>query len=200
MKHNSKKEKVISYITEEIRSLELAPKINGCPMTQEWAEQLEIMRTCLNAVQDHFPDSTKMVPLTMEQLRGMDGRPVWVEDLENPEKSGWRLIYWYRGKYLVLLAKSASGYILEDYGETWLAYAYQPAHIDREAWEPCGNCKPSCGNCISGDEYEDDCPLECQCCVNHNNYRPKDKYCSACGLPLTEGAWAELEKRLRGFM
>ena len=73
-----------------------------------------------------------------------------------------------------------------------------PANIEREAWEPCGNCKPSCGNCIDGYEDEEDYPLTCQCCVNHNNYRPKDNYCSACGRPLKSEAWAELEKRLRG--
>ena len=28
----------------------------------------------------------------------------------------------------------------KDYGKTWLAYAYPPAHIDREAWEPCEYC------------------------------------------------------------
>lgn len=176
--NKERREKAIAWIKDEIRSLELAPTLNGCPMTQEWAEQLEIMRTCLKAVQDHFPDATKMVPLTMEQLRGMDGRPVWVEDLENPEKSGWRLIYWDRGKYLVLLAKSAAGYILEDYGETWLAYAYPPAHIDREAWRPCMMCKnPKSLNLF----------LEM-------NFR----YCPKCGRPLTEAAWPELGKRLMG--
>lgn len=148
MKHNSKKEKVISYITEEIRSLELAPKINGCPMTPEWAAQLDIMRTCLEAVQ--------------------------LSDFAEVSKQAER--------------------------EYYAGFSSNPAQIDRDAWEPCGNCQPSCGNCISGCEYEDedDCPLECQCCVNHNNYRPKDKYCSACGRPLTEKARAELEKRLRG--
>lgn len=60
MKHNSKKEKVISYITEEIRSLERAPELNGCHMTPEWAAQLEIMRTCLEAVQlSDFADISK---------------------------------------------------------------------------------------------------------------------------------------------
>lgn len=75
-----------------------------------------------------------MRPLTAEELRGMDGQPVWIEDLNKPESSGWRLIYWDRGKYLVLLSKSMSGYILEEYGQAWLAYAYPPAHIDREMW------------------------------------------------------------------
>ena len=71
-------------------------------------------------------------PLTLEQLRGIDGQPVWIKDLKTPECSGWRMIYWDRGKYLVLIAKSIQGYILEEYGESWLAYAQQPAHIDPE--------------------------------------------------------------------
>lgn len=62
-------------------------------------------------------------PLTLEQLRGIDGQPVWIKDLKTPECSGWRMIYWDRGKYLVLIAKSIQGYILEEYGKTWLAYA-----------------------------------------------------------------------------
>lgn len=71
-------------------------------------------------------------PLTLEQLRGIDGQPVWIKDLKTLECSGWRMIYWDRGKYLVLIAKSIQGYILEEYGKTWLAYAQQPAHIDPE--------------------------------------------------------------------
>lgn len=64
--NKEQREKAIAWLTEEIRSLELAPELNGCPMTPEWAEQLEIMRTCLEAVQDHFRDSTKMMPKTWE--------------------------------------------------------------------------------------------------------------------------------------
>ena len=52
------------------------------------------------------------------------------------------------------------------------AYAYPPAHIDREAWEPCELC-------------------EKQRKVFNENF------CGECGRPLTKEAWAELEKRLR---
>lgn len=30
------------------------------------------------------------------------GEPVWVQNLEEPGKSQWRLLYWDRGKHLVL--------------------------------------------------------------------------------------------------
>lgn len=47
---NEKREAAIKWLEWEIRSLERAPEINGCPMTKDWAEQLEIMKTCLEAV------------------------------------------------------------------------------------------------------------------------------------------------------
>lgn len=47
---SEKREAAIKWLKWEIRSLERAPEINGCPMTKDWAEQLEIMKTCLEAV------------------------------------------------------------------------------------------------------------------------------------------------------
>lgn len=111
-------------------------------------------------------------PLTLEQLRGIDGQPVWIKDLKTPECSGWRMIYWDRGKYLVLIAKSIQGYILEEYGKTWFAYAQQPAHIDREKWGPC------------------------MWCVLYKQF--ENNYCPVCGRPLTDEAWTELERRVFG--
>lgn len=52
---SDKREKAIKYLTEEIRSLRMAPEINGCPMTPEWAEQISVMETCLQAVRAYPP-------------------------------------------------------------------------------------------------------------------------------------------------
>ena len=78
---SEKREKAIKYLTEEIRSLRMAPKINGCG-PENWAEQLEVMETCLQAVRGHSNQ-----PLTLEQLRKMDGNPVWIERIgsDSPE-------------------------------------------------------------------------------------------------------------------
>lgn len=43
--------KAIKFFDEEITRLENAPKINGCEMTDEWAEQIEICKTAKSAIE-----------------------------------------------------------------------------------------------------------------------------------------------------
>lgn len=64
--------------------------------------------------------------LTCEELRKMNEEPVWIQNLEKPEESQWRLLYWDKGKYLVLQGISVRGYLLEEYGESWFAYRRPP--------------------------------------------------------------------------
>ena len=65
-------------------------------------------------------------PLTLEQLREMNNEPIWVQNLEETDKSQWRIIHWDRGKYIVLQGISARGYLLDEYGESWIAYRRPP--------------------------------------------------------------------------
>lgn len=129
-------------------------------------------------------------PLTLEQLRGIDGQPVWIKDLKTPECSGWRMIYWDRGKYLVLIAKSIQGYILEEYGKTWLAYAQQPAHIDREKWTAEWIYPKS--------EFSLPKCSKCGCNSKDATYGHKDNFCPKCGRAMNKKALAVLERRAFG--
>ena len=141
---NEAKEKAIRWLTEEVRSLRMAPKVNGCK-PDNWAEQLEVMDTCLEAVKaaevagdgvrpidanatiealranfqqgswygcedplyqiaedtisemptictGHFPDTTKMLPLTLEQLREMKDEPAYLKVFDPLLQSGWHII------------------------------------------------------------------------------------------------------------
>lgn len=151
---------------------------------------------------DHTGEAADMMPFTLEQLRGMNGKPVWI--VESPDWGHWEL------------SEDAEDYLCDRdtdlYGLTypdpegkaglhklgWLAYAYPPAHIDREAWEPCESCM-TCDSCKNREGYN---PYEgmlgdCGTCYKNSNYEP-DNFCRECGRPLTPEAWAELEKRLRG--
>lgn len=130
-----KRETAINWLKEEIRSLRRAPEINGCG-PENWADLLEIMETCLEAVKNHFHDLTKMVPLSPEQLREMDGEPKPNITLEDAYQIGsWN---------------KADGWIIDEYLD-W--------EIDREAWtakwevDEFGHKCSKCGEYLpSGDD------------------------------------------------
>ena len=65
-------------------------------------------------------------PLTLEQLRQMDGEPVWIVDV-GPHKwygPGWAIVD--RNNCLVRTAKNWNPVFFERYGERWLAYRRPP--------------------------------------------------------------------------
>ena len=70
------------------------------------------------------------------------------------------------------------------------------SHIDREAWEPCEWCgsvgkKPDNWVCSLEDDNGHTVTND------HMVVCATANYCPSCGRPLTEEAWAELERRLR---
>ena len=78
--------------------------------------------------------------------------------------------------------------------------AYPPAHIDREAWEPCSRCRPQENSLdrFSGHEFLID-DAEIYFYDSEDGWEGEEiRFCPWCGRPLTEEAWAELEKRVRG--
>ena len=66
-------------------------------------------------------------PLTLEQLRQMDGEPVWVCGLSGHEikwTPGWRIV---DGNYVAFRRwNDTLRLYFADYGRTWLAYARKP--------------------------------------------------------------------------
>ena len=45
----------IKFAENEIKSLELAPKINGCEMTKWWKEQIKVWKTAISALEKQIP-------------------------------------------------------------------------------------------------------------------------------------------------
>ena len=71
----NRKEEAIRWLTQELRSLRLAPDINGCDMQPHWQEQIDILETCLEAVRAcHIGDTSKMVPLAQADIETMHFR------------------------------------------------------------------------------------------------------------------------------
>lgn len=90
----------------------------------------------LCAVQDLIADAPTLTPpndpLTIEQLREMDGEPVWAKLLvENTgRKEGWALVYSDDG-HTAVQRWTQFPLWYKDYGKTWIAYVC-PANFDRE--------------------------------------------------------------------
>lgn len=139
-------------------------------------------------------------PLTEEQLKKKIGDPVFIESKCRAE---WMLLWGYHppevyGRAFVFTRRTAQKELFpfSELGVTWNAYAYPPAHIDLEEWEPCSKCR-SCASCLSSIESVKYYP--CLQCERYENFSPRN-FCPECGRPLTPEARAMLEKRLRGFI
>lgn len=201
---HEKRETAIKWLQNEIRSLRLAPTINGCG-PENWADLLEIMETCLEAVRGYFVVVNKTSPLKLDQLREMlenDGEIIGAAVIVSEDGVLSHAVLDSRVEDGICASTGASGEWLKekDYGKTWLAYAYPPAHIDREAWEPCGEtCRNTCMTCDhNADELFGDADY-CTDCHRYSKWQSTvHKYCERCGRPKTPDAWAKLEKRLRG--
>ena len=122
-------------------------------------------------------------PLTLEQLREMDGESVWVET--GNQFSDWGKVDFNRRR-IWPFGTAGEWWDFRYYGD-WVPYAYPPAHIDREAWtaewtvDEFGHKCSKCGEYLpSGDD--DIFP----------------QFCPNCGRATTADALEELEKRLRG--
>lgn len=73
-------------------------------------------------------------PLTLEQLRDMDGQPVWIERNESPHDGKWFIVDHADIENPDRTLYTKEGVTYSDYGVHFTAYAYPPAHIDREEW------------------------------------------------------------------
>ena len=61
-------------------------------------------------------------PLTMDELRQMDGEPVWVQSPGVPEYGRWAIVEGVGENCLFL----RDDFTCHDYGKTWLAYRQKP--------------------------------------------------------------------------
>lgn len=147
-------------------------------------------------------------PLTLDELRDMDGKPLFGVSLITGKPGEWficRIVNMSK-TWFVACAGASQGFGDKDtYGETWVAYAAEPPRINREAWQPCEYC----GDYESLPEHIVNGKVigkvfDACICEDQNGYHielPHDpdigiQYCPVCGRPLTDSAWKQLEERL----
>lgn len=135
-------------------------------------------------------------PLTLEELREMNGKPVWIDFTGSIVKrpAGWFILKNIQDEEAYLVGDVNIYKALEYYGTKWRAYSSAPSRLDRSAWEPCAKCR-SCLSCSHVVESARDSRNACFWCDHMNQFKPMN-FCPSCGRPLTDAAWEMLKNRL----
>ena len=134
-------------------------------------------------------------PLTLEELRQMEGQPVWIASI-NPLISQWAIVEYGDIDNVISFqdSKNELNLLVSWYGKAWLAYAQKS--IDFDKWEPCTKCR-SCFSCAHVVESINDSKHAFFWCEHMDKFKPMN-FCSNCGRPLTDEARQMLENRLAG--
>lgn len=138
-------------------------------------------------------------PLTIEQLREMNGQPVWVQTPGIERYGRWVIVAGVDTENGQQTLYCREDYTCRNYGITWLAYAYPPAHIDREAWaaewEESGECNHKPYRVRDAAKWK---KYKCSKCGYKAGRLNSQNYCPSCGRAMNPESLAILEKRLRG--
>lgn len=159
-------------------------------------------------------------PLTLEQLRGMDGEPVWLSIAGGV----FGIVCVSDGCVVMGPSQEIDIVVLDG-----LAYRYPPVATDTnvggkdinvntsinlDSWEPCEYCKgermpyqhthstklfiDTFGSARTLVTECNACPPYANCCAKDISVNSafKIKFCPECGRPLTEESRAEWEKRM----
>ena len=171
-------------IEEAIEILERKTTIPGDGYT--WEQIEEAFSLAITALRS-MPEAGE--PLTVERLREMDGKPVWIEDLQtyglvSVENNGT----WEGVPFVVFTENGVKfTYNIEERGLK--IYAYLPAHIDRSKWTAEWVPMTDDDGCVW---------LECSACeYDLDSLEEPHPFCPSCGRAMMPEAWAELERRLR---
>lgn len=139
-------------------------------------------------------------PLTLEELRKMDGKPAyWLDDdsygIISVESYGrWADVPFFRGR------KNGVNFEYNIKSRRIEVYAVEPLRLDRSAWEPCEYCgepSPHHDCVIDGNVEQFLCSRDGLFGDAYINTR-EINYCPFCGKPLTDAVWEMPEKRLEG--
>lgn len=122
------KEEAIRWMEDEKSSFEHAPALNGCQMTKEWQDAIDVYSMAISAIrqQEHFCEVTKKVePLTLDELRKMDD-PVWCscETIEGGDG------YWCLCKNGIIITPAGSTYDVAEIPH-WVFYRQKPEEVQK---------------------------------------------------------------------
>ena len=87
-----------------------------------------IVENCADTLAEKYPSEN--VPLTWDELKHMEGKPVWIEYADDKEQTGWALIVknperplFGKPKLFTFVREDGKFYLtISGYGKRWKAY------------------------------------------------------------------------------
>lgn len=104
--------------------------IHGEVMGMNCSDFEKIMADAAAAISGFLAQQEATEPLTLEELRQMDGQPVWGKSLITGKPGEWFIlrVVEMSKTWFIACAGAEQGFGDKDtYGETWLAYSRKPA-------------------------------------------------------------------------
>lgn len=115
------------------KAMSLAAKwAEGGVCTLREDEAREYHKICLEALRAQR-EAANNAPLTLDELRKMDGEPVWIVWPDGRIKSKWWIVDNYDWHMMEFDDRN-------DYGKTWVAYRHKAGGGD-DVKENCAECK-----------------------------------------------------------
>lgn len=174
--------KQLESIADHTRSMAASPDADDI-----WRKDIDALKFALTALRSMLEAGE---PLSLEQLKQMDGKPVWCEDVER-----WAIVSVSdAGKWkdvpFALFEKNDGRFEWNVEDRELSLYSYPPAHIDRSKWTAEWVPMTDDDGCVW---------LECSACeYDLDSLEEPHPFCPSCGRAMMPEAWVELERRLRG--
>lgn len=124
--------KYFANMTKDKTALSVAKKTGSPKMVDVVKQIYEANELAITALREKA-ERDNPAPLTIEELRQMDGEPVYVSDLQRPKESEYCIIH-ANDKYghgdenrsAQISGCECFWYDFETYGDTWIAYRHKP--------------------------------------------------------------------------
>lgn len=154
----------------------------------------------LDAIWKEMLKPEKRKPLTLEDFKKMNGKPVYYKTAKQ-----WFIVELNHPDFGDCVMNTSGQYIpLEKAAMRNRFYAYEPHRLDRSEWEPCALCKrlgepDPCYKYGCFRKNAPQCDYRCDQFLEWMSAQRRlenAKFCPECSRPLTDAAWNMLEKRL----
>ncbi|MDU7339308.1 MAG: hypothetical protein E7L17_14490 [Clostridium sp.] len=115
-------------LTDAIITVNLLPSNYNLRIDEENAID-KVVRAAVAFNAENLRPAPENNPLTLDQIRQMDGQPVYIKDIPPYDYEAWKIISNIDDEQVDFT--EGDGYRLSGYNKTWIAYARKPKQEEK---------------------------------------------------------------------